>query len=165
MSQSTFGGTTALYTQIRALCDTAISNGGTYLDGLSAWLDQQIDPVQSPPINFRQLVMAADMEEFALRGNKPITYNNDPQLNGGSIGITFVNGMPTANTGSPNTNDPGGNYPGANGTDAFNRRREWWSMVLQSKDHVRQRVTQALHEICVISERDANTGFRAYGTS
>ena len=164
MSQATFGGTTALYNEIRASCDAAIAGGGSYLDGLSAWLDKQIDPVQTPQISFRQLLMAADMEEFALRGNKPITYNNDPQLNGGAIGVTFVNGMPMGNTGNPDTNAPGNNYP-ASGTDSYNRRREWWTMILQSKDHVRQRVTQALHEICVISERDANAGMRGYGTA
>ena len=164
MSQATFGGTSALYAEIRAECDAAITGGGTYLDGLSSWLDKQIDPVQSPQISLQKLVMAADMEEFALRGNKPITYNSDPQLNGGSIGVTFVNGMPMGNTGNPDTNAPGQNYPGANG-DSPNKRREWWTMITQSKDHVRQRVAQALHEICVISERDATVNSRAYGAA
>jgi hypothetical protein len=47
-----------------------------------------MNPALTPTVSQRQLVMAADMEEFALRGNKPITYNGDPQLNGGSIGIS-----------------------------------------------------------------------------
>jgi hypothetical protein len=123
-----------------------------------------MDPVQTPQISFEKLVMAADMEEFALRGNKPITYSSDPQLNGGSLGISFVNGMPMATAGNPDTNAPGTNYPGNNG-DSPNRRREWWTMILQSRDHLRQRVAQALHEICVVSERDANTNARTYGTA
>lgn len=161
MNQATFGGTKALYSEIRAKVDAAITGGGTYIDGLSAWLDEQMNPALTPSVSRQQLVMAADMEEFALRGNKPITYSSDPQLNGGSIGVTFVNGMPTANTGSPNTNDPGTNYP----QNSPNLRREWWTMITQSKDQVRQRVAQALSEICVISERDATVLTWHYGTA
>ena len=161
MNQATFGGTTELYQEIRAKVDAAISGGGTYIDGLSAWLDEQMNPALTPSVSQRQLVMAADMEEFALRGNKPITYNGDPQLNGGSIGISYVNGMPVASAGSPNTNDPGTNYP----QNSPNLRREWWTMITQSKDQVRQRVTQALSEICVISERDATVLAWHYGAA
>lgn len=161
LSQATFGGTTAIYNEVRAEVDAAIAGGGTYVDGLSAWMDKQMDPAQAPQINYRKLVEAADMEEFALRGNKPITYNNDPQLNGGSIGVSFVNGMPVASASNPNTNDPGNNYP----RDAPNRRREWWTMITQSKDHLRQRVAQALSEICVISERDATVLAWHYGAA
>jgi len=158
LSQATFGGTTALYNEVRAEVDAAIAGGGTYIQGLSNWLDKQIDPAQTPTLSYRQLVMAADTEEFMLRGNKPITYASDPQINGGTYGVSYVNGMPVANT-SLNTNAPGDNYP----RDAPNRRREWWTMVLQSKDQVRQRVTQALHEICVVSERDATLLTYGYG--
>ncbi|MCA1963350.1 MAG: DUF1800 family protein, partial [Prosthecobacter sp.] len=164
MNQATLGGTTALYQEIRAEVDAAIANGGTYLDGLSTWMDKQMNPSLTPQINYRQLVMAADMEEFALRGNKPITYNNDPQQNGGTLGVTFVNGMPMVNYGSPNTNDPGNNHPNNSG-GAPNRRREWWTMVTQSRDHLRQRVAQALSEICVISERDAGVLSWHYGAA
>jgi hypothetical protein len=161
MNQATMGGTTALYTEIRAECDAAIAGGGTYIDGLSAWMDRQMNPALTPSINYQQLVMAADMEEFALRGNKPINYNNDPLQNGGTVGVTYVNGMPVANAGSPNTNDPGGNYP----QNSPNRRREWWTIVLQSQDQLRQRMAQALSEICVISERDAGVLLWHYGAA
>ncbi|MBK8092288.1 MAG: DUF1800 family protein [Verrucomicrobiaceae bacterium] len=164
MNQATMGGTTALYAEIRAEVDAAIAGGGSYIQGLSNWLDKQMDPAQTPSLNYQKLVMAADMEEFALRGNKPITYSNDPQQNGGTIGVTYVNGMPVANTGSPNTNDPGNNHPNNNGNSP-NRRREWWTMVLQSQDHLRQRVAQALSEICVISERDAGVMTWHYGAA
>lgn len=158
MSQCTFGGTTALYNEIRAMCDASIASGGTYLDGLSAWLDKQMDPAQTPTVSFRQLLMAADTEEFMLRGNKPITYNSDPQIISGTYGVSFVNGMPMANT-SLNTNAPGDNYP----RDAPNRRREWWTKILQSKDQVRQRMAHALHQICVVSERDFTLLTYGYG--
>ena len=161
MNQATMGGTTALYTEIRAKVDAAIAGGGTYIDGLSAWMDDQMNPALTPSINYQKLVMAADAEEFALRGNKPINYNNDPLQAGGTVGVTYVNGMPVANSGSPNTNDPGGNYP----QNSPNRRREWWTMVLQSQDQLRQRVAQALSEITVISERDANTLLYHYGAA
>ncbi len=161
MNQATMGGTTALYNEIRAKVDAAIAGGGTYIDGLSAWMDDQMNPVLTPTINYQKLVMAADAEEFALRGNKPINYNNDPLQAGGTVGVTYVNGMPVANSGSPNTNDPGGNYP----QNSPNRRREWWTMVLQSQDQLRQRVTQALSEITVISERDAGVLQWHYGAA
>ncbi len=159
MGQSTFGGTTALHDEIRALCDAAIAGGGTYLDGLGAWLDKQIDPAQTPTVSWRQLVMAADMEEFMLRGNKPITYNNNPDYNGATYGVSYVNGVPMANT-SVNNNPNNNNYPLEN-----NKRREWWTMVTQARDQLRQRVTQALHEICVISERDATVATWHYGAA
>jgi len=161
MNQATMGGTTALYTEIRAKVDAAIAGGGTYIDGLAAWMDAQMNPALTPSINYQKLVMAADAEEFALRGNKPINYNNDPLQNGGTVGVTYVNGMPVANSGSPNTNDPGGNYP----QNSPNRRREWWTMVLQSQDQLRQRVAQALSEIIVISERDAGVLQWHYGAA
>lgn len=164
MNQATMGGTTALYAEIRAKVDAAVAGGGTYIDGLEDWIDEQMNSSLTPTLNYQKLVIAADMEEFALRGNKPITYNADPTQNGGTVGVTYVNGMPVANSGSPNTNDPGGNHPNNNGA-APNRRREWWGMVLQSKDHLRQRVTQALSEINVISERDAGVATWQYGTA
>lgn len=165
MGQATFGGTTALYNEIRTECDTAIASGGTYINGLSNWLDRQMDISQTPQLSLRELMVAADMEEFALRGNKPITFSSDPQLNGGSIGVSYVNGMPMANAGNPDTNAPGNNNPSGGNGDSPNRRREWWTLILQSKDHVRQRVAQALHEICVISERDATVNSWGYGTA
>lgn len=164
MNQATFGGTTALYQEIRAEVDATIAGGGTYLDGLSNWMDKQMNSSLTPPLNYRQLVMASDMEEFALRGNKPITYNGDPQQNGGTLGVTFMNGMPMVNYGNPDTNSPGNNHPNNNG-GAPNRRREWWSMITQSRDQLRQRVTQALSEICVISERDAGVMNWHYGAA
>lgn len=161
MGQSTFGGTTALYTEIRAKVDAAISGGGTYLDGLEDWLDEQMNPSLTPSINFMKLVMAADNEEFMLRGNKPITYSADPQFNGAAYNVTYnANGEPTISTTADN-NRGVNNYP----QSAPNRRREWWTMVLQSKDQVRQRMTQALSEILVISENDQTVLDRHYGTA
>lgn len=159
MSQATFGGTTALYTEIRALCDLEISQGGTYLDGLEAWLDKQIDPVQTPTINLRKLVMAADMEEFLLRGNKPINYSNNAQYNGATYGVSYTNGMPMANT-TVNNNPNNQAYP-----QYSNNRREWWTMVTQAPDQLRQRMAHALHQICVISERDGTVLAWHYGAA
>ncbi|MBL9115743.1 MAG: DUF1800 family protein [Verrucomicrobiaceae bacterium] len=162
MNQATMGGTTALYTEIRAKVDEAISGGGTYIDGLRNWMDEQIDINQTPYVNHRLLLTAADMEEFALRGNKPSTYNNDPNLNSASLGVSFVNGMPVYNsTGNPDTNAPGTNYP----QNSPNLRREWWTAVTQSKAQLRERMAQALSEICVVSERDATVLTWHYGAA
>ncbi len=160
LSQSTFGGTTALYNQVMADVTTSINGGGTYIDGLGVWLDKQMNSTLTPSINFQTLVMAADNEEFMLRGNKPITWSSDPQINGAVYPVTY-----DAATGSPmvgntaDTNRISNNYP----QSGPNRRREWWSMVLQCKDQVRQRMALALSEILVISEADQTILDRHYG--
>lgn len=157
MGQSTFGGTTALYNEIRAEVDAAPD----YLTGLSNWLDKQMDPGQTPSINFMKLVMAADNEEFMLRGNKPITFGSDPQFSGAGYNVTYdANGVPAISTTADN-NRPINNYP----QSGPNRRREWWTMILQAPDQVRQRMTLALSEILVISEADQTILDRHYGAA
>ena len=163
MSQCTWGGTTALYNEIRAEVDAAIALGGAnnYLTGLNNWLDKQMNPVLTPTINYRTLVMAADNEDFMLRGNKQSTYNGDPQFNGTAYAVTYnAAGQPVISTTGDN-NQMGLNYP----QSGPNRRREWWGMILQSKDQVRQRMTQALSEITIISEADATLTDRHYGVA
>lgn len=159
MGQSTFGGTAALYNQIRAKVDARMGSGGTYLQGLEDWLDEQMNPALTPSINFMTLVMAADNEEFMLRGNKPITFSSDPQFNGAAYNVTYdANGVPTISTTADN-NRIVNNYP----QSGPNRRREWWTMVLQCRDQARQRMALALSEILVISEADQTILDRHYG--
>lgn len=169
MTQCTWGGTQAMYSAIRAKVDSRIGAlSGTptaaqitdaYLQGLSDWLDEQMNPALTPTVNFRTLVMSADNEEFELRGNKHYTYSNDPSFNGTRYAVTFDGaGNPTVSTTADN-NFAGNNYP----QSGPNRRREWWSIMLQGKDQVRQRFTQALSEIVIISEADQTTLDRHYG--
>lgn len=159
MTQCTWGGTQAMYDQIKAKVDARMGSGGTYVDGLSDWLDEQMNPALTPSVNFRTLVMSADNEEFELRGNKPFTFSNDPSFNGTRYAVTYdAAGNPTVSTTADN-NFAGNNYP----QSGPNRRREWWTMILQSKDQVRQRMTQALSEILIISEADQTILDRHYG--
>lgn len=169
MSQSTWGGTQAMYAAIRAKVDTRISVLGAsptaqqrtaaYLQGLSDWLDDQMNQALTPTVNFRTLVMAADNEEFELRGNKPYTFSNDPSINGTRYAVTYdAAGNPIVSTTADN-NFAANNYP----QSGPNRRREWWTIMLQGKDQVRQRFTQALSEILIISEADQTTLDRHYG--
>lgn len=171
MSQSTWGGTTAMYEQIRGKVDNRINTLGAnptqaqitnaYLQGLDDWLTEQMNPAVTPTINFQTLVMAADNEDLMLRGNKQSTYNSDPQINGARYTVTFdAAGNPTFGT-TADTITINTNYP----ISGPNRRREWWGMVLQSKDQVRQRLTQALSEIVIISEADQTCADRHYGTA
>jgi hypothetical protein len=161
LSQSTFGGTQALYDEVALEVATAIAAGGSYIDGFSNWLDKQMNPAITPTINFQTLVMAADNEEFMLRGNKPITFSSDPQFNGAAYNVTFdPNGVPTINPTADN-NRISNNFP----QSGPNRRREWWTMVLQCQDQVRQRMALALSEILVISEADQTILDRHYGTA
>ncbi len=46
-----------------------------------------------------------------------------------------------------------------------NRRAAWWSMAVAGKDQLRQRVAQALSEICVISDDHATVRSRHYGAA
>ncbi|MBL9145907.1 MAG: DUF1800 family protein [Verrucomicrobiaceae bacterium] len=169
MNQCTWGGTQAMYIAIRGKVDarigalsgtpTAAQITDAYIQGLSDWLDEQMNPALTPTVNFRTLVMAADNEEFEMRGNKPYTYSNDPSFNGTRYAVTFDNaGNPTVSTTADN-NFAGNNYP----QSGPNRRREWWSIMLQGKDQVRQRFTQALSEIVIISEADQTVLDRHYG--
>ncbi|GEP44639.1 hypothetical protein BGE01nite_39300 [Brevifollis gellanilyticus] len=171
MSQCTWGGTTAMYDQIRAKVTTRVNALGAgptaqaatnaYLLGLTDWLDDQMNSTLTPTVNFQTLVMAGDNEDFMLRGNKPIHYAADPQINGARYTVTYdAAGNPTFGTTADN-NTTSNNYP----IDGPNRRREWWGMILQSKDQVRQRFTQALSEILIISEADQTCATRHYGTA
>jgi hypothetical protein len=159
LSQCTWGGTQALYDEVLAEVNAAPAGPTQYITGLSNWLDNQMNSTLTPSINFRTLVMAADNEEFMLRGNKPSTYFGDPQINNATYPVTYdAAGNPIIGT-TANNNNFSNNYP----QSGPNRRREWWAMILQCKDQVRQRMTQALSEITIISEADQTTLDRHYG--
>jgi len=161
LSQCTFGATTALHDEVlNNYVTPAINGGGTYIDGLRNWLNVQMDIAQTPMIDFSTLVMAADNEEFVMRGNRPLHYNSDPQYATNLYPVTYDSnsGMPIIST-TANTTQISNNYP----ANANNRRREWWSLILQSKDQVRQRMAMALSEILVISEADQTINDRHYG--
>ncbi|WP_265593680.1 DUF1800 family protein [Verrucomicrobium sp. BvORR034] len=145
--QATYGPTAESIQEVK---DLIAANGNDALAGYAAWINKQIDLGQTPSPSFTTLVQAADMEDFYLRGNKPINYNRDPQFGAGSFswnGTAWV-----ASTIHQN------NYP-----NYANRRREWWTLVLQSKDQLRQRMALALSEIVVVSENDSTLQTNHYG--
>ncbi len=157
LDQWTYGGTQELFIEVLAAVNTAVGNGGTYLDGYEAWLDTQM---ALPNPSLMQLVIAADNEEFVLRGNKPLWTGNDPKFAGESYTATrdsfgFVTTISSTANGTYNNNHPFHN----------NRRREMWTLAMQAKAQVRQRMTQALSEILVISEIDATVQGRHYGAA
>ncbi|MEN3942764.1 DUF1800 family protein [Prosthecobacter sp. SYSU 5D2] len=159
LNQCTYGGTEALYQEVLAEVTAAISGGGTYLDGYEAWLDKQMDPEETPNANLMQLVIAADNEEFIMRGNKPIFAGNDPKFGGVTYTVTYDTfGNPTINTATDGTYN--NNHPFHN-----NRRREMWTLAMGAKAQVRQRMAQALSEILVISEMDQTVQDRHYAAA
>jgi len=159
LDQSTYGGTDALYSEVLAEVNLAVANGGTYLDGYKVWLDKQMNPVVTPNPSLMQLTLAADNEEFLIRGNKPIWAGNDPGFGGVSYTVNYdAFGNPTVNTATDGTFN--NNHPFHN-----NRRREMWTLAMQAKAQVRQRMAQALSEILVISELDATVQSRHYGAA
>lgn len=159
LDQSTYGGTEALYQEVLAEVNAAISSGGTYLDGYEAWLDRQMDPGETPNPNLMQLVLAADNEEFIIRGNKPIWAGNDPKFGGVSYSVSYDTfGNPTINTATNGTYN--NNHP-----TYHNRRREMWTLAMGAKAQVRQRMAQALSEILVISEMDQTVLDRHYAAA
>lgn len=159
LEQCTFGPTAELVAEVRAEVDAAIAGGQGYLKGLENWLDRQLDPVQTPNPSLLTLVQAADNEEFVLRGNKPLWSGNDPQFGELSYNVSYdAFGNPTVATtvnGTFNNNHPFHN----------NRRREQWTLALQAKAQVRQRMAMALSEIAVISENDATVQTKHYGAA
>jgi uncharacterized protein (DUF1800 family) len=157
LDQCTYGGTQDLYNEVLAEVNLAVGNGGTYLDGYRAWLEKQM---ALPNPSLMQLVIAADNEEFVLRGNKPLWTGNDPKFAGESYSVSrdgfgFVTTISGIAEGTFNNNHPFHN----------NRRREMWTLAMQSKAQVRQRMAQALSEILVISEIDATVQSRHYGAA
>ena len=160
LDQCTYGGTDALYQEVLAKVTTAIASGGTYLDGYRAWLNDQMNPSITPSASLLQLVYAADNEEFVLRGNKPLWSGNDPQFAGESYTVNYdgTYGTPTITTTANGTYN--NNHPFHN-----NRRREQWTLAMQAKAQVRQRMAQALSEIVVISEMDATVQDKHYGAA
>jgi hypothetical protein len=137
LGQCTFGATTALYTEVNNLviaqggaggeAASATTSATQLIAAYTAWLDKQMDAAQTPSPNYVQLVQAADNEEFVMRGSKPIWAGNDPQYAGQSYGASYdalgnlTNPMNTTGNTTFNNNHPFHN----------NRRREWWTMVLQ----------------------------------
>jgi uncharacterized protein (DUF1800 family) len=159
LNQSTYGGTEALYQEVLADVNAAIAGGGSYLDGYEAWLDRQMNPSETPNASLLQLVIAADNEEFLLRGNKPLTAGNDPKFGGVSYTVSYDTfGNPTVNTATDGTYN--NNHPYHN-----NRRREMWTLATGAKAQVRQRLAQALSEILVISEMDQTVQDRHYAAA
>ncbi|MGV3660472.1 MAG: DUF1800 family protein [Prosthecobacter sp.] len=172
LDQCTMGATTALYTEIKTEVeavetDHTLTNGCTSTDlltGYTNWLNKQMDPVQAPNPKYLTLVMAADNEEFALRGTKPLYAGNDQQFAGAGYAASYdTYGNITNPYATGSNNAYAFNTPNGAGGNPANRRREWWTLVLQSKAQVRQRFTTALAEILVISENDTTAQSRHYG--
>lgn len=172
LDQSTMGATTALYTEIKTEveaveADHNLANGCTSADLLSGytnWLTKQMDLGQAPNPKYLTLVMAADNEEFALRGTKPLYAGNDQQFAGAGYTASYdAYGNITNPYATGSNNAYAFNTPNGAGGNPANRRREWWTLVLQSKAQVRQRMTAALAEILVISENDTTAQSKHYG--
>jgi len=153
LMQATYGPTPATIQEVR---DLIAANGNSALAGYTAWINKQMSTAagDAPSPSLRTLVEAADTEEFILRGNKPITLGNDPQFGGNSSQF---------NTGTRNW-DPSAIHQN-NHPFSHNRRREWFTLVLNSRDQLRQRMAFALSEIVVISENETTVGAHHYGAA
>lgn len=151
LMQATFGPTPETIQEVK---DLIASNGNNQIAGYTAWLNKQMDLAQTPSPSLLQLVAAADTEEFILRGNKPVTYGNDPQFGGNAKRWNVTTKVWDTDAIWQN------NY----GFQA-NRRREWWTLVLQSKDQLRQRMAFALSQIVVISENNDTVNTYHYGAA
>jgi uncharacterized protein (DUF1800 family) len=151
LTQASFGPTPESIQEVK---DLITANGNNAIAGYTAWITKQMDLAQTPSPSLTKLVQAADTEEFILRNNKPINAGNDPQFGGASFAWNTTTRTWTGSTIHQN------NYPFQN-----NRRREWWTLVMQSKDQLRQRMAFALSEIVVVSENDGTVQAYHYGLS
>ncbi|MCX6854786.1 MAG: DUF1800 family protein, partial [Verrucomicrobia bacterium] len=172
LDQSTFGATTELYDAVRAeilVFDSNLADGVSSANlraGYTGWLNKQMNLAQTPSPSFLTLVMAADNEEFLLRNSKPLFAGNDQQFAGNGFSATYDTFGNVTNPYQVGSNNIASfNSPNGAGNGGANRRREWWTLVLQSKDQVRQRMAAALHEILIISENDTTVGSRHYGAA
>ncbi|HEY1082733.1 MAG TPA: DUF1800 family protein, partial [Prosthecobacter sp.] len=168
LDQATFGANSTSYNELKAeieLVDGTISDGcssANLITGYTNWLNKQMNAGTTPFPNFLTLVMSADNEEFVMRGAKPIQAGNDPQF--ASAGFTAsYDGY--GNLTNPYNNSTNNAFSFNSPQNSANRRREWWTMVLQAKAQVRLRMAAALHEIVVISENDSTVGARHYGAA
>lgn len=154
LTQATFGPTTDAYNEVKGMVDAAKTGGGTYLDGFEDWIDKQMDSAQTPSPSWTSLTMGADLEEFLIRNNAAINDNNDPEFKGAGFLIQNSAG-----------NIVDSNLDNNNRPNWHNRRREWWTLVVNCQDQLRQRMAQALTEICIISENDGTVRDRHYGAT
>ena len=177
MDQSTFGATADLFTQIKAKVDAIdpldpnpltpgeAGEGCTsanLIAGYTAWINEQMNPTTTPNPNFLTLVMAADNEEFLMRGSKPLWAGNDQQFAGAGYTASYD---AFGNVTNPYVNATNNAFSFNAPQNSANRRREWWTLVLQAKAQLRQRMALALSEILVISEADTNVNTRHYGAA
>lgn len=151
LMQATFGPTPATIQEVK---DLITANGNNQITGYTAWLNKQMDLAQTPSPSLLQLVAAADTEDFILRRNKPVTYSNDPQFGGNAKRWNTTTKVWDTDAIWQN------NYPFQS-----NRRREWWTIALQSKDQLRQRMAFALSQIVVISENNDSVNTYHYGAA
>lgn len=151
LMQATFGPTPDTIQEVKTMI---AANGNNQIAGYTAWLNKQMDLGQTPSPSLLQLVAAADTEEFILRGNKPVTYSNDPQFGGNAKRWNTTTRAWDTDSIWQN------NYP-----FQVNRRREWWTLALQSKDQLRQRMAFALSQIVVISENNDTVNTYHYGAA
>lgn len=149
LTQASFGPTPESIAEVRAF---VAASGNNALAGYEAWIDDQIANVPNPSL--KTLVEAADVEEFILRGNKPSTAYNDPQFGGNSTQFNA-----TTRTWVPSSIHQN-NHPFHS-----NRRQEWWTLVLNARSQLRQRMAFALSEIVVISEMDTTVTAYHYGAA
>jgi uncharacterized protein (DUF1800 family) len=162
LTQATFGPTDDAITAVKAKI-TAASND--MLAGYTAWISDQMNATLSPTPSLLQLHQAADIEEFILRGNLPITVGNDPQFAYVPSGTSATGQPPQGWNNTTRVWSPGSTIYSNNFPRSENRRREWWTLVLQSKDQLRQRMAFALSEIVVISDNDTTVQTYNYGLS
>ena len=171
LDQCTFGATTDLYNEVKAEIDAIdpISNGVTPANmktGYTNWLNKQMNPSLTPNPSFLTLVMAADNEEFVMRNTKPLYAGNDQQFAGNGFTASYdTYGNVTNPYTTASSNISSFNSPNGAGNGGANRRREWWTMALQAKAQVRQRMAAALSEIVIISENDTTVASRHYGAA
>ncbi|TLD70123.1 DUF1800 family protein [Phragmitibacter flavus] len=151
LTQATFGPTPESIQEVKNLI---AANGNNAIAGYTAWLDQQISATTTPYPSLKTLVEAADVEDFMIRGNRHLNANNDPQFGGASFSWNTGNRTWSGSTIHEN------NYP-----NQLNRRREWWTLTLQAKAQLRQRMAFALSQIVVISEADTTVATYHYGAA
>lgn len=147
LTQATFGPTEAEIDALYNSISAPKTNGANRIAAFNTWINQQFNLPQS---SLYEIHYAADQQEWALRAAENTSVSGYPQ-----------NAVDWHKLSNPFNGLGKESYD----VDHNNRRRGWWTIAMQGKDQLRQRVAFALEQIFIISEADASIRTRAYGHS
>ncbi len=193
LTQSTFGATQALVDDLHQR--VLIEPGNDRIAAFGKWIDEQLDQLLTPQTSVLENTFASDWQEWVLRGyydpnfweasdwgsnGPPDPLPTPPPLPSSWPGLDPYNPDLLDYADPDSLPEPTGNFPLANGfintyyrnadlglgrARRDNTRRALWTIMLDGKDQLRQRLAFAWSQILVVSWQDQTTRNYYYGLS